>query len=151
MSAVGIKQQIDEMIERKIFTVEQAAIISKNNAAKFFRSKIGQRMLASKEIYRELPFTRLVDASRFFPNVNDKIFIQGIVDVLFKDGDDWVLIDYKTDRIASGDDIASNLIKEKYRLQIELYSEALEAILHKKIKERYLYLFSGDVLIDVRS
>ena len=151
LSAVGIKQQIDEMIERKIFTVEQAAIISKNNAAKFFRSKIGQRMLASKEIYRELPFTRLVDASRFFPNVNDKIFIQGIVDVLFKDGDDWVLIDYKTDRIASGDDIASNLIKEKYRLQIELYSEALEAILHKKIKERYLYLFSGDVLIDVRS
>ena len=149
LSAKGIKQQIDEMIEQRIFTVEQAGIIRKNNAAKFFRSKIGKRMLASNEVYRELPFSRLIDASRFFPNVDDKIFIQGIVDVLFRDGDNFVLIDYKTDRITNGDDIAAELIKEKYKLQIELYSEAIEAILHKSISEKYLYMLSSDVLIDV--
>ena len=149
LSAEGIRQQIDEMIEQKIFTVEQAGIIRKNNAAKFFKSKIGQRMLESREVYRELPFSRLIDASRFFPNVDDKIFIQGIVDVLFRDGENYVLIDYKTDRIADGDDIAANLIKEKYRLQIELYSEAIEAILHRNIAEKYLYMLSGGVLIDV--
>ncbi|MBR2178944.1 MAG: helicase-exonuclease AddAB subunit AddA [Selenomonadaceae bacterium] len=149
LSAKGITQQIDEMIAQKIFTVEQAGIIRKNNAAKFFKSKIGRRMLASKEVYRELPFSRLIDASRFFPKVDDKIFIQGIVDVLFRDGDDFVLIDYKTDRITNGDDVAAELIKEKYKLQIELYSEAIEAILHKSISEKYLYMLSGDVLIDV--
>ena len=149
LSAQGIKQQIDEMIKQKIFTVEQAGIIRKNNAAKFFKSKIGQRMLASGEVYRELPFSRLIDASRFFPNVDDKIFIQGIVDVLFRDGENFVLIDYKTDRIANGDDIAAELIKEKYKLQIELYSEAIEAILHKNISEKYLYMLSSDILIDV--
>ncbi len=149
LSAEGIRQQIDEMIEQKIFTVEQAGIIRKNNAAKFFKSKIGQRMLGSREVYRELPFSRLIDASRFFPNVDDKIFIQGIVDVLFRDGENFVLIDYKTDRISNGDDIAAKLIKEKYKLQIELYSEAIEAILHRSISEKYLYMLSGGVLIDV--
>ena len=151
LSVNGIKQQIDEMIEQNIFTVEQAGIIRKNNAAKFFKSNIGKRMLASKEVYRELPFSRLIDASRFFPNVDDKIFIQGIVDVLFRDGEEFVLIDYKTDRIANGDNIAAELIKEKYKLQIELYSEAIEAILHKSISEKYLYMLSSDVLIDVSS
>ena len=149
LSAKGIEQQVNEMIEQKIFTIEQAGIIRKNNAARFFSSKIGKRMLASNEVYRELPFSRLIDASRFFPNVDDKIFIQGIVDVLFRDGEDFVLIDYKTDRIANGDDIAALNIREKYKLQIELYSEAIEAILHKNISEKYLYMLNSDVLIDV--
>ena len=149
LSAKGIGQQIEEMVAQNIFTVEQAGIIRKNNAAKFFQSDIGKRMLASDEVYRELPFSRFINASRFFPNVEDKIFIQGIIDVLFRDGDNFVLIDYKTDRIANGDDKAANLIKDKYKLQIELYSEAIEAILQKSISEKYLYMLSGDVLIDV--
>ncbi len=149
LSAKGIKQQIDFMIEQKIFTSEQASIVRKNNAAKFFASEIGQRMIHSDEIYRELPFSRLIEASRFFPNVDDKIFIQGIVDVLFKDGDNFVLIDYKTDRIDNGDITAAGRMRDKYKLQIELYGEAIEAIVKRSVTERYLYMLNGGLLVSM--
>ena len=147
LTAEGIKKQIDYMVEQNIFTDEQAKIIRKNKAANFFASDIGKRMIASDEVYRELPFSRLVDASRFFKNVDDKIFIQGVIDVLFKEGDKFVLIDYKTDHFDIRDNTAADKIKDKYELQIELYSEAVESILNTSITEKYLYMMNSGVLI----
>ena len=89
----------------------------------------------------------MVDASRFFPNVDDKIFIQGVIDVLFKEGDKFVLIDYKTDHFDIRDNTAADKIKDKYELQIELYSEAVESILNTSITEKYLYMMNSGVLI----
>ena len=147
LSYFGISQQIDRMISEKIFTIEESKIIRKRKIANFFASKIGQRMIQSEEIYRELPFSRLIDASRFFPNVNDKIFIQGIIDVLFRDGDQYILIDYKTDRVEENDPSVEDRMRERYGLQINLYAEAVEAIINKKISEKYLYMLNGEKLI----
>ena len=149
LSVDGIKHQIDFLVNQGVFTPEQAKIINKNKAAKFFASEIGKRMTASKEIYRELPFSQLIDASHFFSNVDDKIFIQGIIDVLFKDGDNFVLIDYKTDHFDPADLNATERIKNKYKLQINIYSEAIESILNTPISEKYLYMMNGGVLISI--
>ena len=119
---------------------EHAALVRADKIAAFFASNIGQRLLAAQEFYRELPFSRLIDAQKFF-NVNEKIFIQGIIDLLFKDAAGrWVLLDYKTDRDAP--DIA-----ERYRVQIELYTQAIEALLKISVAEKYLYLLGGARLI----
>ena len=149
LTADGIRRQIDFMVNQGVFTPEQAKIINKNKAAKFFASEIGKRMAASKEIYRELPFSQLIDASHFFSNVDDKIFIQGIIDVLFRDGDNFVLIDYKTDHFDLEDNFAAERIKNKYKLQITIYSEAIESILNTPIREKYLYMMNGGVLIPI--
>ena len=78
----------------------------------------------------------MIDAQKFF-HVDEKIFIQGIIDLLFKDAaGNWILLDYKTDR--DSPDIA-----ERYRVQIELYAAAVEALLKIKIAEKYLYLLNG--------
>ncbi len=149
LSTEGINLQIKKLIEKKIFTIEQAKVIKSNKAAQFFASLIGKRMISSKEIYRELPFGRLIDAAKFFPNINadEKIFIQGIIDVLFKDENgNYILIDYKTDRV---DD--TELMIEKYKLQIEIYAEAIEAILNRKIDEKYLYMLGAEKLIRIEN
>ena len=83
-----------------------------------------------------MPFSRLIDAQKFF-HVDEKIFIQGIIDLLFKDAAGrWVLLDYKTDR--DSPDLA-----ERYRVQIELYAQAAEALLNITVAEKYLYLLGG--------
>ena len=146
LSSNGIREQIASMVERKIFTLEQAKILRYNKAALFFASDIGKRMINANEIYRELPFSRLVDVSKFYPNVEDKIFIQGIIDVLFRDEYGFVLLDYKTDNFLCNDEDIDKM-REKYRLQIELYSEAIEAIIKKPIDEKYLYMLSDSTLI----
>lgn len=92
-----------------------------------------------------MAFSRMLQAKRFYPEVSnekEQIFIQGIIDLLFDEADGMVLVDYKTDR-----ETDHELIAAKYKLQIELYSEAAAAILRQPIKERYIYLFHSGELV----
>ncbi|MBR0103238.1 MAG: PD-(D/E)XK nuclease family protein, partial [Selenomonadaceae bacterium] len=66
---------------------------------------------------------------------------KGIIDLLFKDAAGrWVLLDYKTYRDSA--DIA-----ERYRVQIDLYAQAAEALLKITVAEKYLYLLNGGRLV----
>ena len=62
---------------------------------------------------------------------------QGVADLLFKEGDAWILVDYKSDRGLSPEELAS-----RYRLQLELYARALGGILRQPVKECWLYSFA---------
>ena len=136
LSAKGIAAQIEELAKREIIPKEHIKLIKAEKIAKFFDGELGQRLINSREYYREMPFSRLIDAQKFF-HVEEKIFIQGIIDLLFKDeSGKWILLDYKTDR-------DSEDIGERYRIQIELYTAAVEALLKIKVAEKYLYLLNG--------
>ena len=140
LSAKGIAAQILELAKREIIPSEHVNLIKAEKISKFFASELGQRLIKAQEFYRELPFSRLIDAQRFF-HVDEKIFIQGIIDLLFKDAAGrWILLDYKTDRDA--EDIA-----ERYKIQIELYTAAVEALLKITVAEKYLYLLNGERLV----
>ena len=142
LSEAGIAAQIQELVRRKIIPPEHAKLIRTARIAKFFASELGRRLIAAQEFYRELPFSRLIDAQKFF-GVDEKIFIQGIIDLLFRDSAGrWVLLDYKTDR--DTDDIA-----ERYRVQIELYAAAIESLLKISVAEKYLYLLNGERLVKI--
>ena len=62
--------------------------------------------------------------------------MQGIIDAYFEEEQGWVIVDYKTDRVPSGD--IRELIP-KYGRQLELYGKALEQISGKPVKEMVLY------------
>jgi ATP-dependent helicase/nuclease subunit A len=49
------------------------------------------------------------------------------------------LLDYKTDRINPG---AGDVLKERYNVQMMLYARAVETILRKPVREKYIYSFS---------
>ena len=140
LSAKGISAQIEELARREIISKEHIKAVKAERIAKFFESELGRRLIASQEYYRELPFSRLINAQKFF-HVDEKIFIQGIIDLLFKDAaGNWILLDYKTDR-------DSENIGERYKIQIELYAAAVEALLKINVAEKYLYLLNGGRLI----
>lgn len=141
----NIVAQIDEMVAKKIFEVEHGENL-KNRAgdiAKFFTSNIGKKILSAEKIYRELPFNQYISAKKIgggkIFNIDEKIFIQGIIDVLFQTRTgEWILLDYKTDR----DNSDEHFIRE-YRDQIYLYVQAIETLLKITISEKYLYLLSA--------
>lgn len=135
----GIKRQLEAFARNEIILPEHLELIDVRGVCDFFQSEIGQRMQNSPNVRREMPFSVMLEAKRFYPEVQDKserIFVQGIVDALFDEADGMVLVDYKTDRDKSAAEIA-----ERYRLQLDIYAEAIEKILQKKVKEKYLYLF----------
>ena len=140
LSIKGIAAQVEELARREIISKEHVKAVKTERIAKFFESELGQRLITAQEYYRELPFSRLIDAEKFF-HVDEKIFIQGIIDLLFKDAaGKWVLLDYKTDH-------DSENIAERYKIQIELYAAAVEALLKIKVAEKYLYLINGGRLV----
>ncbi len=148
LSAEGIVAQIDGMFERQILTDEQASAVRHKaaNIANFFTTKIGKSIIDASEIYRELPFNQMLDADEFFSAAaGEKIFVQGIIDVLFKDAaGNWILLDYKTDRNNTDEHF-----QREYRRQIELYARAVETLTDFKIAGKYLYLLNAGRLIDM--
>ena len=99
-------------------------------------------MLESDFIYRETPFNLVKKAEEVLPNLDssweEEILIQGVIDCFFQEGEDFVLIDYKTDYYYNEE--SKNDLINRYRYQIELYREALEKIRGRRVKEAYLYL-----------
>ncbi len=63
--------------------------------------------------------------------------MQGIIDVFFEETDGLVLLDYKTDRVKTGEELV-----ERYHTQLEYYGQALEQLLGKKVKETWIYSFA---------
>ena len=74
----------------------------------------------------------------------EKVILQGIIDAFIMEEDGIILVDYKTDRVKDREEL-----KNRYQKQIDLYSEALEQILGKKVKRRVLYSFSLGEEVDL--
>lgn len=80
----------------------------------------------------------LIEGHEVYPEVEpgEKLFLQGIVDTAFLEDDQWVLVDYKTDRVTYAEELI-----ERYGVQLRIYSHALERLTKKPVKERYIYSF----------
>lgn len=145
-----IKEQIEKMIQNEMLTEKQASSARVDRLLGFFRSDLGQRMLKSHCIKREIPFFIELKSTEIYPSLaedrysDETILLQGIIDCYFEEDGEIVLVDYKTDYV---NDENVSLIKEKYRTQIDYYTRALERMTGKSVKGKYIYLFSkGEVL-----
>ena len=120
------------------FSDEERSLLSDRSLYGFFNSDLGQRLIASKRVERELPFSMLFDGNRVYPDVEngERLFLQGIIDTAFVEDDQWVLVDYKTDRVKSGDELI-----RRYKIQMDLYKEALETLTDMSVKASYIYSF----------
>ena len=77
-------------------------------------------------------------------STTEKVILQGIIDAFIMEEEGIILVDYKTDRVKDGEEL-----RNRYQKQIDLYSEALEQILGKKVRRRVLYSFSLGEEVDL--
>ena len=112
-----------------VFTEEEAAAIPAKDAAAWFGSPLGQRMLRSPEVRREWGFN--------FYKPERNLLVQGVVDCAFREGDGWILVDYKTDRVEDEDAFV-----EVYTPQLRWYAEALRELTGRPVPEAWLYSVS---------
>ena len=136
-----LEKQLQELEEEQKIHRELRDLISIPSLKKFLRSSLGARMKRAaeqKKLYREKPFVMGKKACEVLKESNSEemLLIQGIIDVFFEEADGIVLLDYKTDHVKNGRQLA-----DRYRLQLELYQEAIERAVGKKVKEKLLYSF----------
>lgn len=145
-----IEGQIEEMVAKALLTEQQAKCVDVGKIQRFLASPLGQRMLASDRISREVPFNMEIPCHELYKDMEDEacggetLLLQGVIDCFFEEPGGIVLLDYKTD-YAPVDKV--DTLRERYRYQIGCYARALEMLTGKKVKHKYIYLFwSGEVL-----
>lgn len=138
-----IEAQLEEMVSQQKITIQQKEVLNAQLILDFFRQPIGQRLLSSKEVRREVPFTLALSPKELFAyiseDVQEKIILQGTLDCLFAEDEGYILLDYKSDYIPPNG--VEDFI-ERYRLQLNLYARAVETILKVPVKEKILYSFN---------
>ena len=134
----SLTKELDTLVMKGTFTEEERNLLSDTSLYKFFSSDLGKRLINAKRIERELPFSMLFDGKRVYDTLEDgeNLFLQGIIDTAFEEDGEWILVDYKTDRVKSGED----LIK-RYKIQMDLYKEALQRLTGMPVKGSYIYSF----------
>ena len=147
---IGAYGAVDtEYIEESArYLAEQGAVdqdayryVDLDRIAEFFRSDIGRRAAAAAaggKLRKEKPFTLRTNR-----NGRD-ILVQGVIDCCFEEDGRMILIDYKSSYIRQGRQRAQEIerIRSEYRVQIELYSEAIRQGTGMEVGGAYLYLFS---------
>ncbi len=143
-----LTNEIKGFVSKNIISNDEYELIDINSIFNFINSDIYKRIYKSNNVYKEEQFIWQPNIEKInhlleYKDIKDeKILIQGIIDLFFIEDDKIILIDYKTDKNVSN-------IKEKYYLQMEIYSLALEDLIGKKVSERYIYCTTNSQFIKI--
>lgn len=138
----SLQRDIDAFVEEGRLSTEYAKLLLKGKLAGFLQSPLAGRMAAAQEnkrLFKERPFVLSVRADMLkeeFPK-EEKVLIQGIVDVYFEEDGELVIVDYKTDRVSTLEEL-----KERYQTQLDYYEEAISRMTGKRVKEKIMYSFA---------
>ncbi|MBO4988080.1 MAG: helicase-exonuclease AddAB subunit AddA [Lachnospiraceae bacterium] len=147
---VWYEAQLQSLIDAGRITKEEVDLVNPKKICTFLQSPVAARMAQAAvrgDLYKEQPFVLAVsakDLSEEFPE-EEKVLIQGIIDVYFIEDNEIVLLDYKTDVVNSGEELV-----QRYKTQLDYYRKALENINGRKVKERLLYAFRLEETVEVK-
>ncbi len=144
LNDADVKSQINKFVNNKRILKEWADAVPPYKIERFLASELGKRMATAQKtgvLKKEQPFVLGIAAKRVnseYPE-SETVLLQGIIDAFFIEDKEIVLVDYKTDKVSSGEELL-----EKYKVQLDYYEEAIERITGYHVKESILYSFSLD-------
>lgn len=137
-----LQKDVERFVKEGRLSEEYAGLLFTDKIVRFLKSDLAQRMaMAQKQgnLYKEQPFVISVSAcllNESYPET-EKVLIQGIVDAYFEEEGELVIVDYKTDRVSTLQEL-----KDRYKTQLDYYEEAISRLAGKKVKEKILYSFA---------
>lgn len=118
--------EIARIVENNIFTQKEADSLNVPSIEKLLSSDLYNRITNAEKFVREQEFSMsipvsMVDAS-LPENVRDeKVIVQGIIDGLIINGHNGEIVDYKTDRVETLEELC-----ERYKGQMSIYKKAAQ-------------------------
>ncbi|WP_068774353.1 helicase-exonuclease AddAB subunit AddA [Paenibacillus sp. FJAT-26967] len=151
VTADTVRVTVQEMIAKELITPAQGRVIDAEIITGFFASELGASLASSDRVWREVPFSLGLPAGTVYPHADsatrlETVLVQGVVDCLFETPDGLVLLDYKTDKVKG---VGIPQLKERYKVQIGLYAQAVETIWRRKLAATYLFFFDGGHVVEL--
>ena len=128
-----VNSEVQRMVKEGELTKEQADEINLINIARALNTDI-MKIASDSRVKRELKFTMYVPACDVVDgaSANDKVLVQGVIDLLIEAENGAYLVDYKLSNLGV------DILKEKYKKQLYLYKKAYESATNRKIDKMYI-------------
>lgn len=134
------------LAEDKLLSEEELEAINIWKIKNMLSSNLGSRMIKADTLGRlkkEQQFSAGIKVSDIYEDIadgagEDVVVVQGIIDAFFYEEDEIVVMDYKTDRASEEELIL------RYKAQLDYYSDILERLTGKRVKEKIIYSFYND-------
>ncbi len=136
-AAKNPEAEIERLSSELYLTPEQAGAVEVKRVRAFFKSPLGQRVLASPDVQKERRFTAVIPAGMAQPGTpapEEPVVLQGSVDCTFTENGRLNIIDFKTDRVENMEELW-----RRYILQLKLYAYAMEEVTGLPVGEMFLY------------
>ncbi len=138
-----ISQALGDFSKNKRMDEESISLISKTLLLNFLTSPLGNRLSMAQRngrLKKEQQFVIGIPAREMdLGDSEELILVQGIIDAYMEEEDGLVLVDYKTDHIRKGEE---QVLIDRYQIQLNYYTRALEQMTGKKVKEAVIYSFA---------
>lgn len=129
-----VKRELDRMLAEGELSGEWYDLVIPSMVESFVAGPVAFRMAEAEargELFRERPFVMQ----------HEDVLVQGIIDVFWLEKDRIILLDYKTDRVKTADELVM-----RYRTQLDLYADALTRVFSNekrilKAEEKLIYSF----------
>lgn len=138
---LDLENEISRLVTQGYLQSDLAKKLNRREIKRFLDSSLVSRIIESPKVLREYKFTTRLRLKDYDENVplefeNEEIILQGAVDCMFQEDDEFVVVDYKTDRFKSISEM-----KAKYAKQLLLYSSSVKKCTDINVKQNILYLF----------
>ncbi len=117
-------------VHRVLATEAEGSAFATELARRFPSSELGKRAARASRIEREFDFLVYLE----------DVILRGQIDLWFEEGDELIVVDYKTDRTES---------PEPYELQLRLYALALERYAGRIPNRAILYYLRSERAVEV--
>ena len=149
LASLDIDGEIKRLIDKGVFAAEEAAALDKEKIRRFFESDMFKRICGGERFLREKEFTMSVPLNVIKKDIkfaeDETAVVQGVVDGFIVNGNTGEIVDYKTDRVKSADELC-----ERYKTQMWVYKRAAEECFGVKNVKVTLYSFELSREISVK-
>ncbi len=145
----SVTLEAQRLVDKGFLTEQQQNLLDVAKITEFLNTPLVDRIINAKEFYREYQFTVNINLSEYDENIDNslkeqKIVMQGAVDLAFAEEDGLVIVDYKTDRVKD-----VSVLSALYSKQLLLYKNAMEQCTGLKVKEMYIYSVNLNKLLKI--
>lgn len=134
-AAENLADEINRLTELSFLSAEEAAAVNLDEIERFLKSDLLCRMENCKALHRELRFLSEISQKPEYPE--EKTVVQGIIDCVIEEEDGITVVDFKTDRVKTEQELI-----DRYAKQLDLYALACERMFGKRVREKIIYSFA---------
>ena len=133
------------MVEKNVVSKEDLKKLNMDKLFAYLTSDIYDMILNSTDVRREYKITFKAPINYYDDSLSGMdVLVDGVIDLLCKTSDTYVIVDYKTDNV----DLIEEL-KDRYKVQLDLYEIAVKDVLKAKKVRKFIYSIKLNKFIEV--